>query len=222
MITDLNDTEIWRTSTAEPTATGIIWTYTKDVTPFLSLWKAPQTIIFDLGNLVNEIYTAPFNTTLTATFFSIDDANELPPADLVIPLSARKSAQGQPSAFKIPDASAISTFSIPANVQKAVFAISATGQIDEEFWFTNVLDSSKSFFGQDAELLAHSPFREVQLLIDGQLAGVAWPFPTIFTGGIAPVSCTLSILASGRCRANIKLGVLAARGGHRCFRFAGI
>ena len=26
----------------------------------------------------------------------------------------------------------------------------------------------------------------VQLLIDGQLAGVAWPFPIIFTGGIVP------------------------------------
>ena len=27
---------------------------------------------------------------------------------------------------------------------------------------------------------------EVQLLIDGQLAGVSWPFPIIFTGGIVP------------------------------------
>lgn len=31
-----------------------------------------------------------------------------------------------------------------------------------------------------------SPFREVQLLIDGQLAGVQWPFPVIFTGGVSP------------------------------------
>lgn len=31
-----------------------------------------------------------------------------------------------------------------------------------------------------------SPFREVQLYIDGQLAGVQWPFPVIFTGGVVP------------------------------------
>ena len=36
------------------------------------------------------------------------------------------------------------------------------------------------------KLLGYSPFREIQVLIDGELAGVAWPFPVIFTGGIVP------------------------------------
>lgn len=36
------------------------------------------------------------------------------------------------------------------------------------------------------ELPGFSPFREAQLFIDGQLAGVAWPFPIIFTGGVVP------------------------------------
>jgi hypothetical protein len=35
-------------------------------------------------------------------------------------------------------------------------------------------------------LYGYSPFREVQLLIDGQLAGVSWPFPLLFTGGVDP------------------------------------
>jgi hypothetical protein len=35
-------------------------------------------------------------------------------------------------------------------------------------------------------LFGYSPFREVQLFIDGTLVGVAWPFPIIFTGGIVP------------------------------------
>jgi hypothetical protein len=29
-------------------------------------------------------------------------------------------------------------------------------------------------------------FREVRLLLDGQLAGVAFPYPVIFTGGFVP------------------------------------
>lgn len=38
----------------------------------------------------------------------------------------------------------------------------------------------------NATLFGFSPFREVQVLIDGQLAGVQWPFPVIFTGGVVP------------------------------------
>jgi hypothetical protein len=38
----------------------------------------------------------------------------------------------------------------------------------------------------DFELYGYSPWREVQLYIDGMLAGVAWPFPIIFTGGVVP------------------------------------
>lgn len=35
-------------------------------------------------------------------------------------------------------------------------------------------------------LHGYSSFREIQVLIDGVLAGVAWPFATVFTGGIVP------------------------------------
>lgn len=31
-------------------------------------------------------------------------------------------------------------------------------------------------------------FREARLLVDGQLAGVAFPYPTIFTGGFIPAA----------------------------------
>ncbi|KAI0006962.1 hypothetical protein F4779DRAFT_620036 [Xylariaceae sp. FL0662B] len=33
---------------------------------------------------------------------------------------------------------------------------------------------------------SYDPFREVQLLIDGQLAGIAWLFPVLLTGGVDP------------------------------------
>jgi hypothetical protein len=54
-----------------------------------------------------------------------------------------------------------------------------------EFWYSNVFSSDVHTFGSDP-LPGHSPFREIQLLIDGRLAGVVWPFPVIFTGGIVP------------------------------------
>lgn len=52
-----NDTEVWRTSTAEPKPSpGIAWTYWKDMTQYLSLWKSTQTLIFDLGNLISKLF----------------------------------------------------------------------------------------------------------------------------------------------------------------------
>ena len=185
----LGDTEVWRTSTAEPKAApGIIWTYWKDVTNYLALWKQPQTLIFDLGNLVNDMYTGAYNTTLTATFFYADLHNtNAPPADAIMPLSAQKGSQGLGSAFTFPQTNATTNITIPRNTQRAVFSIAATGQIGEEFWWTNVPQSLVYTFNDTVgPLPGLSSFREVRLLIDGNVAGLAWPFPVIFTGGISP------------------------------------
>jgi hypothetical protein len=179
-----NDTEIFRTSTAEPTQNGISWTYIKDMTAFLVLFKQRQKVIFDLGNLVDDTYTGSFYTTLTASFFSAETVVDT--ADAIVPVSRRQSASNSSSGFTVPEQKAINTLTVPQNVKKAVFSISACGQATEEFWWSNVLSSDTQAFGNGTALYGFSPFRELQLLIDGVLAGVAWPFPVIFTGGVAP------------------------------------
>lgn len=181
----LGDIEVFRTSTAEPTREGIVWTYVKEMYHYGPLWEKKQKIIFDLGNLVNEIYTGTFNTTLTATFYTASDTPEI--ADMILPISAQRSSAGQGSAFSVPSQPAIIVHELPLNIEKAVVSLAACGQDREEFWYTNVLSSRTETFGDQAGLLnGYSPFREIQLLIDGELAGVSWPFPVIFTGGIAP------------------------------------
>lgn len=179
------DTEIWRTSTSEPTTAGIRWTYIKDVTEYLSLWESPQKLIFDLGNIIDSTYTGFFNTTLTATFFTSEDTIE--PADLIVPISARGGATSQASMFVLPADIAENNITLPRNINRAVFSVSACGQATEEFWWSNVPQSViNTFEPYDGTLYGYSPFREVQVLIDGQLAGVQWPFPVIFTGGVVP------------------------------------
>lgn len=181
----LGDIEVFRTSTAEPTANGIIWTYTKQMDQYNTLWKQTQKIIFDLGNIVDSTYTGPFFTTLTATFFTVPDSQ--PTADTILPISAKASGANAASAFSLPDQNATVSYTFPENVERAVISLSACGQIAEEFWYTNVFSSDVNTFESTAGTLGgYGPFREVQLLIDGQLAGVSWPFPIIFTGGIAP------------------------------------
>ena len=179
-----NDTEIFRTSTAEPTPNGIIWSYVKDMSNYLTLFRAPQKIIFDLGNLIDDTYTGSWNNTLTATFFTTENAIE--PADAIIPVSSRRSVDNAPSGFVVPESRAINNLLLPQNARKAVFSISACGQAAEEFWWSNVLTSDTHVFGNDTTLYGHSPFRELRLMIDGYIAGVAWPFPVIFSGGVVP------------------------------------
>lgn len=180
-----NDTEVWRTSTAEPTTNGIRWEYNKDMTEYLYFWNSPQKLIFDLGNLIDSTYTGSFNTTLTATFFTSQETVD--PASLIIPISARNGDASAASVFTLPSDNATNTVSFPRNANRAVFSISACGQATEEFWWGNVLQSNvNTFVPVDGILYGYSPFREVQVLIDGHLAGVQWPFPVIFTGGVVP------------------------------------
>ncbi|KAI0551151.1 peptide N-acetyl-beta-D-glucosaminyl asparaginase amidase A-domain-containing protein [Xylaria curta] len=194
----LGDNEVWRTSTAEPTSYGIRWEWLKDMTAFRSLWKQPQTVIFDLENIVDDTYTGLLNTTLIATFFKTP-AGELGeggsgsgshrPADLIIPVSQRLSAEGKPSQFVYPAQEAKSIVGdFPRNANRAVVTVDVKGQGNEEFWWSNVLQSATDAFDDTygGAYPGYSPFREVQVLIDGHLSGVSWPFPVIYTGGVVP------------------------------------
>lgn len=181
----LGDIEVWRTSTAEPTTNGIDFTYNKDMTQYLSLWKEEQTIIFDLGNIITDVYTGWFNTTLTATFAY--DSNAPKTADVILPISSESSASNSSSAWNVPSANASVVQTFPPGVSRAIVSLAACGQSTEEFWYTNVLNSDvDTYYDTYGALYGYSPFRELQLLIDGNLAGVAWPFPIIFTGGVVP------------------------------------
>lgn len=140
---------------------------------------------------IDDIYTGIFNTTLTATFFMSDvPTNAAPPSDLIIPISARQSTNSSlyVSSFNVPAQEATNNITdFPRNARRAVFSVSANGQADEEFWWANVPQSDVYTFNATAGWMpGYSPFREVQVLIDGQLAGVQWPFPVIFTGGVSP------------------------------------
>jgi hypothetical protein len=177
----LTDTEVWRTSTQEPTRTGIYWTYTKDLSAYLALWKKPQTFLFELDNINDSTYTGQYNTTLTATFLKIEDAPVK--ADAILPISSLSGAAGKQSVFNIPADNATVNYTIPANVTRAMVSLSANGQIEEEFWSTNVLTPDQHTFEDTAgTLLGGGPFREVQLLIDDHLAGVVWPFQVMYVG----------------------------------------
>ncbi|KAI1794573.1 peptide N-acetyl-beta-D-glucosaminyl asparaginase amidase A-domain-containing protein [Ganoderma leucocontextum] len=178
--------EIWRTSTPEPTrGDGILWTYLKDATRYTPLFAEPGTFILQLDNLLETGLDGQYATTLQATFFESSAAHPpTPKADVIIPVSTLANNTGN-------DASVPPTFSlnvtVPQNAVQIFAELYASGNGNEEFWYFN---TANEFVGDlpAGTTFGEGPFREVRLLVDGKVAGVAFPYAVIFTGGIVPTA----------------------------------
>jgi hypothetical protein len=169
-----------------PIENGIYWTYQKDMTIFDILLRTEQKVIFDLSNIYSDLYTGAYNVTLEALYFNDHYAN-LDPADIIYPITALASSQNISSVLSLPDDNATVSITFPKNVKTAIVSLLASGNGAEEFWYTNVpSEFVNTFPSNPGWLFGYSPFREIELLIDGQLAGVSWPFPLLFTGGVDP------------------------------------
>ncbi len=161
---------LFRTSSPEPSRDGIEWRVEKDVTAYAPLFAQPQDAEMFLGNVVNETYTGVFDVRLTLLFFRADaDHPAARTADIVMPLDA----------LREDGADTVGKATIPANTERLLAEVYATGSGGgcEEFWYYAVpLDG---YWCQNPQ----GPHREVQVLLDGRVAGIAAPYPHIYTGG---------------------------------------
>ncbi|KAI5122971.1 hypothetical protein M0805_006850 [Coniferiporia weirii] len=180
--------EIWRTSTPEPTGgDGIIWTYLKDVTRYIPLFSSPGEFIFELDNLLETGLNGQYATTVSATFFASDVAHPAAKkADLILPISAQGGSSPDDNAPSVPPAISLNV-TFPINTIEVYAELFASGNGDEEFWYFN---TANEFLGDlpSGTTFGDGPFREVRLLIDGMVAGVAFPYAVVFTGGIIPTA----------------------------------
>ncbi|MGF1431304.1 peptide-N4-asparagine amidase [Kitasatospora sp. LaBMicrA B282] len=181
----IGGSEVFRTSTPEPDPAGISWHVDQDLTDFVPLLRTPQPVVVDLGNLVNDTYTGVYHMTMTVTYYQAD--RDHPPAataDQVLPVSQSTTAPGWWTLTK--GQTATSTLAFPRNLTGAHLQVYARGGGCEEFWYSNVPDdyaAAHPGYG----LCGGGTYREVQVLVDGRLAGVVQPFPVIYTGGISPL-----------------------------------
>ncbi|GAA5834563.1 hypothetical protein JCM9279_004353 [Rhodotorula babjevae] len=140
--------------------------------------------MFQLDNVITDKYTGVFMTTLSATFYAATpDDPPASTADLILPLTTRSDTSSQMLVY--PGRASVKAV-LPINAAQAWLEIIATGAADEEFWYGNVLERWVDYFPA-AELIGQGPLREVQVRIDGQLAGFVYPFPVIYTGGANPL-----------------------------------
>lgn len=155
--------EILRTSTPEPSPDGIAWHVEKDVTRYSDVFRGPRDVEMLIGNVVDDTYTGVIDVKVTLTFYR--GRPDAPAPDRVLTLAGT------------PDGATLTT---PRNSERIVAEVYATGSGGgcEEFWYLTVADPAAYSCKAD-----HGPYREVQIKVDGQLAGIAAPYPHVWTGG---------------------------------------
>ena len=169
--------------TRGPTPIGRSWHVERDLTDYTAVLLAPAVGRAELGNLVNGTYTSHLHGTAALAFYPLDDDDERGPqtADVVLPLSGSATG-GTVPLFSESDALA-RTFTLPTNVERAYLDVILQHQgANDEFWYTCV----PSDLAGPLQSCAGSAFREGEVSLDGQPAGVVPIFPWIFTGGIDP------------------------------------
>jgi len=177
----LGGTNIFFGTTAEPGSTlSPNWVVETDVTDYSPLFSTTQAGQADIGNEVNGTYTGIIYASAVLEFYPIDNSEPPPPRpfDQVLPLSPT------PGTVTLTDGTSTlaQTFTLPTNVEGAYLDVYAQSQNADEFWYTCVPNDVSS----ELESCGNTAFRETEVTIDGQPAGIAPVYPWIFTGGIDP------------------------------------
>ncbi|QSQ26674.1 peptide-N(4)-(N-acetyl-beta-glucosaminyl)asparagine amidase [Pyxidicoccus parkwayensis] len=162
---------IFKTSTPEPSRDGISWTVEKDVTEYAPLLSKPQPVWMLIGNVVNETYTGVLNVQVYLTFYPADGRNK--PAETASDVLPLANPRREGSAL-------VGDVTLPKNTERLVAEVYATGSGGgcEEFWYITAPTVVPYSCPAD-----DGPYREVQIEVDGRVAGVAMPFPHVYTGG---------------------------------------
>jgi hypothetical protein len=193
----LANTNIYFGTTPEPLQTLTnTWHIERDVTDYSALMTIPQTGTMVLQNCTTDC-PPPFNTELTGVF-TVNASLEFYPAghdsgrhrnqerarvpDTVLPLEQSNGSGGLnlPAFLFSPTDQFSTTFTLPTNIERAYLDVVSQSQSTDEQWFAcfpNDLAAINELFG-----CGNTDFRETEITIDGQPAGIAPVSPWVYTG----------------------------------------
>jgi hypothetical protein len=184
-------------TTPEPLSTLTnTWHVERDVTDYAALLAAPQQGMIVLANCTTDC-PPPFNTlngvfTVNADleFYPAEHdhhhgdrdhhGNRIP--DQVLPLVQINGSGGinLPATLLSPTDQLSTTFTLPTNTERAYLDVVAQSQSTDEQWFAcfpNDLSNINEVYG-----CGNTDFRESEITIDGQPAGIAPVSPWVYTG----------------------------------------
>ena len=181
----LGHANIYYGTTAEPrSALSPSWHVEHDVTDLTSLLESPQTGEANLGNFVGVSGGVTYNGIIYGNaaleFYPVSwqDPAPLTP-DIVVPVNG---AGGDAGTLNTGTDTISQTLNLPTNVERVYLDVLAQSQIGDEFWYFCVPNDQAA----NLESCGNTAFRETEVWIDGNPAGVAPVYPWIYTGGIDP------------------------------------
>ncbi len=196
----LANANIYFGTTPEPLSSATnTWHIERDVTDYAALFSIPQQGTIVLGNCTTDC-PPPYNTFLNGVFtvnanleFYPDDAHghddhgrgddhHNRPADAVLPLVQSNGSGGinLPAFLFHPTDQFSTTFTLPTNIERLYLDVVSQSQSTDEQWyacFPNDLASINEVYG-----CGNTDFRETEITIDGNPAGIAPVSPWVFTG----------------------------------------
>jgi hypothetical protein len=188
-VINLGNVNIYFGTTPEPRHNlSPSWHAERDETDYSALFESPQSGQVILGNIVNSTFTGVISASAKLEFYPArherhqDDHARTP--DQVLPL-VQSNAQGginEPAFLFTPTDQLATTFSLPLNVERAYLDIITQSQIGDEFWYTCVPNE----VANELQSCGDTAFREAEVSVDGQPAGIAPVYPWIYTGGVDP------------------------------------
>ncbi|WP_243048432.1 peptide-N4-asparagine amidase [Dyella sp. RRB7] len=169
-------------TTQEPSAAvAPSWHVERDLTDYATLLRRAGQGQAIIGNVVNSTYTGVIHGTARLLFYPASAqvrAADVP--DAVYPLGS--DPVGSTTTLNSPTDTLARTLSLPRNVERAYLDVFTQSQSGDEFWYTCVPNA----YAAQVQECGGGNFREAEISIDGQPAGVAPVYPWIYTGGIDP------------------------------------
>jgi hypothetical protein len=179
----LGGVNIYFGTTAEPRAAlSPSWHVESDVTDLSAIFKSPQNGSANIGNFVGVSggvnYTGLIFASAELELYPAgrDRVTRVP--DVVIGLQG----DGDGTTLNTSDSQLSKSLTLPSNVESVYLDVIAQSQSNDEFWYLCV----PSDVAAALQSCGNTGFRETEVSIDGQPAGIAPVYPWIYTGGIDP------------------------------------
>ncbi|MGD0890254.1 MAG: peptide-N4-asparagine amidase [Terracidiphilus sp.] len=181
----LGDASIYYGTTSEPTSTlSPDWHVERDVTDLSYIFSSTQSGQAILGNFVGVYNGTDYNGIIYANaaleFYPANRMNPAPAVpDIVVPVNGPGGSAGT---LNTTTDTISQTLNLPENVERVYLDVIAQPQSNDEFYYFNVPDSEEN----NLQSYGGTAFRETEIWVDGNPAGVAPVYPFVNTGGIDP------------------------------------
>lgn len=153
------------------------WTVERDVTDYSALFRQPASGSADLENYTDAEHDGRLSWAARLVFYPRQSSGTS--FQFVRPVTEGLQRLDAGTLVASRD------LRLPRNLTDIVLDVFVIGQAREEFWF-DCKPVGHSQLAMPWKTPCAAPFREVEVRIDGILAGVRTVTPVIFTGGIGP------------------------------------